>query len=105
MPSETTSESAARLARIPAQVRHIHLIGVAGSAMAALAGMLAERGLRVTGSDDQLYEPTAALVKRLKIEVRNSVHGANLVPPPERVVVSTVVSRANPPAASPHASP
>src|SRR5260370_28469259 len=76
MPSETTSESAARLARIPAQVRHIHLIGVAGSAMAALAGMLAERGLRVTGSDNQLYEPTASLLKRLKI--RSEEHTSEL---------------------------
>ena len=100
MPSETTSESAARLARIPAQVRHIHLIGVAGSAMAALAGMLAERGLRVTGSDNQLYEPTASLLKRLKIEVSNSFDGANLVPPPDLVVVGNVVTRANPEAAA-----
>jgi UDP-N-acetylmuramate: L-alanyl-gamma-D-glutamyl-meso-diaminopimelate ligase len=105
MPSETTSESAARLARIPAQVRHIHLIGVAGSAMAALAGMLAERGLRVTGSDNQLYEPTASLLKRLKIEVRNSFDGANLVPPPDLVVVGNVVTRANPEAAALLASP
>src|SRR5216684_6493597 len=100
MPSETTSESVARLARIPAHVRHIHLIGVAGSAMAALAGMLAERGLRVTGSDNQLYEPTASLLKRLKIEVSNSFDGANLVPPPDLVVVGNVVTRANPEAAA-----
>ena len=105
MPSEITSESVARLARIPAHVRHIHLIGVAGSAMAALAGMLAERGLRVTGSDNQLYEPTASLLKRLKIEVRNSFDGANLVPPPDLVVVGNVVTRANPEAAALLASP
>src|SRR5229473_5845125 len=100
MSSETGHESVARLARIPAQVRHIHLIGVAGSAMAALAGMLAERGLRVTGSDNQLYEPTASLLKRLKIEVSNSFDGANLVPPPDLVVVGNVVTRANPEAAA-----
>src|SRR5260370_14631838 len=105
MPSETTAESAARLARIPAKVRHIHLIGVAGSAMAALAGMLAERGLRVTGSDNQLYEPTASLLKRLKIEVRNSFDGANLVPPPDLVVVGNVVTRANPESTALLASP
>src|SRR5258708_39503133 len=96
MPHETALESVSRLARIPAQVRHIHLIGVAGSAMAALAGMLAERGLRVTGSDNQLDEPTASLLKRLKIEVSNSFDGANLVPPPDLVVVGNVVTRANP---------
>src|SRR5216683_8080406 len=96
MPSETTSESAARLARIPAQVRHIHLIGVAGSAMAALAGMLAERDLRVTGSDNQLYEPAASMLRRLRIEIRPSYHPSNLVPPPDLVVVGNVITRANP---------
>src|SRR5579864_6254800 len=105
MPSETTSESVARLARIPADVRHIHLIGVAGSAKEALAGMLAERGLRVTGSDNQLYEPTASLLKRLKIEVRNTFDGANLIPPPDLVVVGNVITRANPEAAALLASP
>src|SRR5258708_34556084 len=105
MPHETALESVSRLARIPAQVRHIHLIGVAGSGMGALAGVIAERGLRVTGPDNQLYEPTASLLKRLKIEVRNSFDGANLVPPPDLVVVGNVVTRANPEAAALLASP
>ena len=64
MPEAISSDSAARMARVPREVRHVHLIGVAGTAMAALAGMLAERGYRVTGSDNQLYEPTASLLKR-----------------------------------------
>lgn len=78
MPDESSATgengpvSNARLERIPATVRHVHLMGVAGSAMAALAGMLAERGLRVTGSDNQLYEPAASLLRRLRIEVRSS---------------------------------
>jgi len=90
------AESAARLARVPDNVRHVHLIGVAGTAMAALAGMLAERGLRVSGSDSQIYEPTASLLKRLRVEVRPSFGPHNLVPPPDLVVVGNVVTRANP---------
>ena len=72
MPEAISSESAARMARVPREVRHVHLIGVAGTAMAALAGMLAERGYRVTGSDNQLYEPTASLLKRMRVEVQQS---------------------------------
>ena len=45
------------------------MIGVAGSAMAALAGMLSMRGYRVTGSDNQLYEPTASLDPRYQLDV------------------------------------
>jgi UDP-N-acetylmuramate: L-alanyl-gamma-D-glutamyl-meso-diaminopimelate ligase len=93
---EVSSDSNARLARVPATVRHVHLIGVAGSAMAALAGMLSMRGYRVTGSDNQLYEPTASLLKGLAIEVRSEYDAANLTPAPDLVVVGNVVPRTNP---------
>jgi UDP-N-acetylmuramate: L-alanyl-gamma-D-glutamyl-meso-diaminopimelate ligase len=97
---EGQSASKARLARIPATLRHIHLIGVGGSAMAALAGMLAERGLRVTGSDNQLYEPAASLLRRLQIEVRSNYSPSNLEPVPDLVIVGNVVTRSNPEAAA-----
>jgi UDP-N-acetylmuramate: L-alanyl-gamma-D-glutamyl-meso-diaminopimelate ligase len=88
------------LERIPQNPRHIHLIGVAGSAMAALAGMLTECGFRVTGSDHQLYEPAASLLSRLKIEVRSGYAGANLEPRPDLAVVGNVITRTNPEAAA-----
>src|SRR5271154_3362592 len=91
-----SAESAARMARGPLDVRHVHLIGVAGTAMAALAGMLAERGYRVTGSDNQLYEPTASLLKRMRVVVQKGFGPKNLVPAPDLVVVGNVVTRANP---------
>jgi UDP-N-acetylmuramate: L-alanyl-gamma-D-glutamyl-meso-diaminopimelate ligase len=96
MSDTNSAESAARIARVPRDVRHIHLIGVAGTAMAALAGMLAERGYRVTGSDSQLYEPTASLLKQLRVEVQKGFGPQNLAPPPDLVVVGNVVTRANP---------
>jgi UDP-N-acetylmuramate: L-alanyl-gamma-D-glutamyl-meso-diaminopimelate ligase len=64
--------------------------------MAALAGMLAARGYGVTGSDNQLYEPTASLLKGLRIDIRNGYDAANLTPAPDLVVVGNVVPRANP---------
>ena len=36
--------------------KHIHLIGVCGTAMASLAGMLQARGHRITGSDAAAYK-------------------------------------------------
>ena len=90
------SSTAARLARVPAAARHVHLIGVGGTAMAALAGMLVESGLRVTGSDNQLYEPTASLLKSSRVEVITGFGPANLVPAPDLVVVGNVIPRKNP---------
>ncbi len=100
MPTEARADSSARLAAVPAAIRHIHLIGVGGTAMAALAGMLAERGYRVTGSDLQLYEPTASLLKGSRVEVRGGFGAHNLNPAPDLVVVGNVVTRANPEAAA-----
>jgi len=68
--------------------------------MAALAGMLAEQGYRVTGSDLQLYEPTASLLKGSRVEVRAGFAAQNLNPAPDLVVVGNVVTRANPEAAA-----
>ncbi|MHB8384618.1 MAG: UDP-N-acetylmuramate--L-alanine ligase [Candidatus Binataceae bacterium] len=90
------SDSAARLARVPAHVHHVHLIGVAGTAMAALAGMLAERGYRVSGSDNQFYEPTASLLAKLSVERRTGFSAANLSPAPGLAIVGNVITRDNP---------
>lgn len=90
------SDSAARLARVPARVDHVHLIGVAGTAMAALAGMLAERGYRVSGSDSQFYEPTASLLAKLNVERRTGFSASNLSPAPDLAIVGNVIVRDNP---------
>jgi UDP-N-acetylmuramate: L-alanyl-gamma-D-glutamyl-meso-diaminopimelate ligase len=90
------SESSARLARVPASIRQLHLIGVGGTAMAALAGMLAARGYRVTGSDRELYEPTASLLKQSQVEVRTGFGPQNLDPTPDLVIVGNVITRNNP---------
>ncbi|MGH8337776.1 MAG: Mur ligase domain-containing protein, partial [Gammaproteobacteria bacterium] len=96
MLTESAAESAARIGRIPTQISHVHLLGVAGSAMAALAGMLVARGFRVTGSDSQLYEPAASQLARLKIAVAQPHSAANLQTPPDLAVIGNVVKRANP---------
>jgi len=76
-------------------VEHIHLIGVGGSAMAALAGMLAERGYRVTGSDANVYSPASDLLASLKIQYNEGFDERNLQPHPDLVVVGNVIARGN----------
>jgi UDP-N-acetylmuramate: L-alanyl-gamma-D-glutamyl-meso-diaminopimelate ligase len=90
------ADSRERLARIPTDVGHVYLIGIGGSAMAALAGMLTERGFGVIGSDNQLYEPTASILQRLNLKLFAAYDGANLAPAPDLVVVGNVVTRTNP---------
>src|ERR1700734_2603838 len=87
--------SAARLARIPAAARRVHLIGVGGTAMAALAGMLVERVLSVTGSDNHLSEPTASLLRNSRVGLMTGFSPANLSPPPDLAVVGNGIGRGN----------
>ena len=53
--------------------KHVHLIGICGTAMASLAGMLKQRGFHVTGSDQNVYEPMASFLAGKKIAVMNSL--------------------------------
>src|SRR5271157_2561101 len=75
--------------------RHIHLIGICGTAMASLAGMLQERGFRVTGSDAAAYPPMSTFLEALAIPVAQPFAEANLRPRPDLVVVGNALSRGN----------
>src|SRR5580658_157608 len=79
--------------------KHIHLIGICGTAMASLAGMLQERGFRVTGSDAAAYPPMSTFLESLGIPVAQPFAEANLGsrtdPRPDLVVVGNALSRGN----------
>jgi UDP-N-acetylmuramate: L-alanyl-gamma-D-glutamyl-meso-diaminopimelate ligase len=75
--------------------RHIHLIGICGTAMASLAGMLKERGFRVTGSDAAAYPPMSDFLASLGIPVAQPFDPKNLVPHPDLVVIGNAISRGN----------
>jgi UDP-N-acetylmuramate: L-alanyl-gamma-D-glutamyl-meso-diaminopimelate ligase len=78
-----------------ANPKHIHLIGICGTAMASLAGMLQQRGFRVTGSDAAAYPPMSTFLASLKIPLAQPFAESNLSPRPDLVVVGNVISRGN----------
>ncbi|RMG44179.1 MAG: UDP-N-acetylmuramate:L-alanyl-gamma-D-glutamyl-meso-diaminopimelate ligase [Acidobacteria bacterium] len=78
------------------EARHYHLIGIGGTAMASLAGLLKARGHRVTGSDENVYPPTSTLLEQLGVTVYQGYRPENLQPPPDIVVVGNALSRGNP---------
>jgi UDP-N-acetylmuramate: L-alanyl-gamma-D-glutamyl-meso-diaminopimelate ligase len=75
--------------------KHIHLIGICGTAMASLAGMLQLQGHRVTGSDTAAYPPMSDLLASLKIPIHEPYAEKNLEPRPDLVVVGNAISRGN----------
>ncbi len=84
------------LNRAPGQARSVHLMGVGGVAMGALAGALQRRGLMVRGSDRPLYPPMSTFLREAGIEVRTGYDAANLHPAPDLVIVGNVIRRDNP---------
>ncbi len=78
------------------QKKHIHLIGICGTAMASLAGLLAQKGHRVTGSDQAAYPPMSDLLRSLGIAIMEPFAEANLEPRPDLVIVGNAISRGNP---------
>jgi len=75
--------------------QHVHLIGICGTAMASLAGLLKQRGFHVTGSDAAAYPPMSELLRSMQIPVSEPYSEANLKPRPDMVVVGNAISRGN----------
>src|SRR3954468_24230930 len=76
--------------------KHIHLIGICGTAMASLAGLLQLRGHRITGSDKAAYPPMSDLLREMGIPVLEPYAESNLDAKPDLVVVGNALSRGNP---------
>jgi UDP-N-acetylmuramate: L-alanyl-gamma-D-glutamyl-meso-diaminopimelate ligase len=74
---------------------HYHLIGICGTAMAALAGMLQARGHRVTGSDQNVYPPMSTMLASLGIPVMQGYRPEHLEPAPDCVIVGNAIPRGN----------
>ncbi|MEP6945739.1 MAG: UDP-N-acetylmuramate:L-alanyl-gamma-D-glutamyl-meso-diaminopimelate ligase [Acidobacteriota bacterium] len=75
---------------------HYHLIGICGTAMASLAGMLQSRGHRVTGSDQNVYPPMSTQLEALGIQVLNGYRAENADIGADVTVVGNAISRGNP---------
>jgi UDP-N-acetylmuramate: L-alanyl-gamma-D-glutamyl-meso-diaminopimelate ligase len=76
--------------------KRVHVIGIGGSAMAPLAGMLRESGYAVTGSDSGVYPPASTLLEKLGIPFFDTFDAAHLAETPDLVVVGNIIARGNP---------
>ena len=75
---------------------HVHIVAVAGTGMGALAGLLAQMGHRVTGSDTTFYPPMGPALERAGIECMTGFDPAHLDSAPDLVVVGNVCRKDNP---------
>ncbi len=75
---------------------HIHVIGVAGTGMGSLAGLLQELGHEVTGSDVRFDPPMGPALAGWGVVCREGFSPRHLEPRPDLIVVGNVCRRDNP---------
>ena len=93
---QSLSKLSSTLNRVPEKLGHVHLMGVCGTGMASLAGMLKHEGYHVTGSDQNVYPPMSDFLKDLSIPVLEGYDPKNLHPAPDLVIVGNVITKYNP---------
>ena len=78
------------------EVRRVYLIGIGGTAMASLAGMLQKRGYVVGGSDEHVYPPMSTYLETLGIPVLEGYTREHLETfRPDLVVIGNVAAKTN----------
>jgi UDP-N-acetylmuramate: L-alanyl-gamma-D-glutamyl-meso-diaminopimelate ligase len=78
------------------QIRSVHFVGICGTAMASAAVALQEKGVQVTGSDQNVYPPMSTFLASRNIPVIAGYAEQNLIRKPDLVVIGNAISRGNP---------
>src|SRR5262245_22114518 len=79
------------------KIRKIYLIGICGTAMASLAGLLKEKGYEVCGSDEHVYPPMSTQLETIGIRLFPGYKPENLSSAnPDLVIPGNAVPRGNP---------
>lgn len=71
----------------------IYLMGICGTAMASLAGLLQGQGFIISGSDSSAYPPMSDQLKDLGIIVKTPYAASNLNPKLDLIIVGNVISK------------
>jgi UDP-N-acetylmuramate: L-alanyl-gamma-D-glutamyl-meso-diaminopimelate ligase len=73
-----------------------HFLGICGTAMASVAAALQERGLKVTGSDDNVYPPMSTFLQEKGIALKQGYRAENIPGDADVVVIGNAMKRGNP---------
>ena len=80
---------------VPASPRRVHLIGICGTGMASLAGLLQAAGYEVTGSDESVFPPMSTMLAARGIPVREGYRPEHLDDRPDLVIVGNIATASN----------
>src|ERR1035438_10693339 len=77
------------------RIQSVHFVGICGTAMAATAAAMQEKGVQVTGSDQNVYPPMSTFLAERKIEVISGYAEQNLAHKPDLVIIDRKSTRLN----------
>ena len=77
-------------------LRHIHFIGICGTAMGAVAAAMREQGYAVSGSDAGVYPPMSTFLESKGITLSEGYRPENIPAEAGLIVVGNAISRGNP---------
>ena len=75
-------------------IRHVHFLGICGTAMGAVAAAMQQQGYTVTGSDANVFPPMSDFLRERGIVIAEGFRAENLTSP-DLVVVGNAIGRGN----------
>ena len=76
-------------------IRHIHFLGICGTAMGSVAAALRDRGFTVTGSDENVYPPMSTFLAEKGIDIRVGYRPENIPATADLIVIGNAMKRGN----------
>ena len=80
----------------PDEIASVHLIGICGTGMGSLAGLLKDAGYAVQGSDEHYYPPMSTRIAEAGITMLEGYDAQHLDPPPDLVIVGNACTPTHP---------
>ena len=74
--------------------QHLHVLGVCGTAMAAITSLAKAKGWKVTGSDANVYPPMSDYLENMGVQIA-TFSEENLKPAPDLCLIGNAISRGN----------
>ncbi|MDZ4699935.1 MAG: Mur ligase family protein [Rhodothermales bacterium] len=81
-------------------IRTVYLVGICGTGMGSLAGLLQEAGYAVSGADQAVYPPMSDRLAEAGITVFQGYDPAHLEPAPDLVIIGNACTPTHPEAAA-----
>ncbi|MCC6953906.1 MAG: UDP-N-acetylmuramate:L-alanyl-gamma-D-glutamyl-meso-diaminopimelate ligase [Deltaproteobacteria bacterium] len=94
-PDRASIERVAQLSTLPVG-RHVHVSGICGTGVSAVAVLLKQMGYRVTGSDKAFYPPMGDVARQTATKLYTGYSEENLEERPDFVIIGNNLSRGNP---------